>query len=306
MTKLPHEAMHAETIDQIARRALVEDLADEHMALSRDITSHWIVAAEAISGARIVARQKGVIAGIDLARAVFHQVDGEIDFAAVVEDGARVQPEESVVTLKGSTRSLLTAERTALNFLQHLSGVATLTRTFVEAISGTGATITDTRKTTPGLRVPEKQAVRTGGGVNHRFGLYDAVLIKDNHAEAVGGAGRAVELARAATAGMGSAVPVYAEARDLTEVRALLDAGPDRIMLDNMAIDSMRQAVGMIRDAAGTSVQIEATGGIALDKVRAVAETGVDLISVGALTHSAPALDLSLLVEPGSTRQSGI
>ena len=296
---LQTEAILPDRIDEIARRALAEDLDDENVALSRDLTSHWIVAEDKKARACIVARQNGVVAGLDVARSVFHQADAGIDFSARLSDGATVMADDLLVALAGSARALLTAERTALNFLQHLSGVATLTRAFVEAVAGTGVAITDTRKTTPGLRHLEKQAVRTGGGVNHRFGLFDAVLVKENHAAAAGGPDKAVELARAAALTLGTVVPVYAEARDLREVGALLTAGPDRIMLDNMTVDSMRQAVRTIRTRTGHVVEIEATGGIALDNVREVAETGVDLISVGALTHSARALDLSLLVEAG-------
>src|SRR3954447_11953609 len=196
-----------------------------------------------------------------------------------------------VAAVAGPARALLAAERTALNFLCHLSGVATQTARFVDRVELTGARVLDTRKTIPGLRLLEKQAVAAGGGANHRMGLYDAILIKENHVALAGGLEAAVGAARA------TSMPVEVECRDLGEVRTALAAGADRILLDNMAPADLREAVAL-RDAAGTGVELEASGGIDLATVREVAETGVDFISVGALTHSAPALDLSMLVEP--------
>ena len=279
---------------ELAARALAEDLGNSDLSPTRDITTHWILEGGAGS-ARIVARQRGVVAGLDAARSVFAQVDPTISFLERVGDGDLVAAGSEVISLDGPIASLLTAERTALNFLQHLSGIATLTRQFAEAVQGTGSAITDTRKTTPGLRELEKQAVELGGGVNHRMGLYDAVLIKENHADAAGGVEAAVSRARQAAAAAGRAVPIYAEARDLAEVAALLAAAPDRIMLDNMSVEQMGQAVASIRRAT-PNTEIEATGGIRLENVHLVAGTGVDLISVGALTHSAPAFDYSLLL----------
>jgi len=284
----------ATELAELAARALAEDLGHGDLSPARDITTHWILD-DGVGSARIVARQTGVVAGLDAARCVFAQVDPTVHFLERVSDGDLVAAEAEVVSLNGPVASLLTAERTALNFLQHLSGIATLTRQFAEAIQGTGSAITDTRKTTPGLRELEKRAVELGGGVNHRMGLYDAVLIKENHADAAGGVESAVSRARRAAEAAGQSVPIYAEARDFAEVEALLAAAPDRIMLDNMSVEQMDQAVASIR-RANPHAEIEATGGITLNNVRQVAGTGVNLISVGTLTHSAPAFDYSLLL----------
>ena len=275
--------------------ALCEDLGTPQPGPDDDLTASCVVARDRWAQASIVSRRRGVVAGLGAARLVFAQLDPDVSFTAVVEDGGQVVPDQPVIRLEGRARALLAGERTALNLLQHLSGVATITRQFVEAITGTGAHITDTRKTTPGLRALEKWAVRMGGGVNHRMGLYDAVLIKENHAASAGGVAAAVIQARAALAARGMAsTPVYAEARDLDEVQALMAAPPDRLMLDNMAPKQLAAAVAMVRQATRPPV-IEATGGVTLANVREVATTGVDLISIGALTHSAPALDLSML-----------
>ena len=295
MTNLRTEPVLETNLDELVRRALAEDLGDDGLDFSRDLTTRSIVAEEKQATAHIVARQSGVIAGLEVTRNTFHLVDDAVQFPSCVADGDVVEPDQVVVALRGRIRALLTAERTALNFLQRLSGIATLTRAFVNAVDGTGVAITDTRKTTPGLRQLEKQAVRMGGGENHRMGLYDAVLIKENHAESAGGPDRAVERARAAAAETGEAVPVYAEARNLKEVRLLINAAPDRIMLDNMPVDDMKRAVEAIREGA-RGIEIEATGGVTLHAVREIAATGVNLVSVGALTHSAPAFDLSLLI----------
>ncbi len=279
-------------IQALVEQALAEDLNSNTDPIAADLTTARIVPKGALARATIIARQAGVIAGLDLARAVFHHLDPTVAFEAHVAEGDAVATDDLIALLQGPATALLVGERTALNFLQHLSGVATLTHTYVTAIAGTKARITDTRKTTPGLRQHEKRAVTLGGGVNHRFGLYDAVLIKENHAATVGGVGQAVHLARQT----GDAIPVFVEARNLDEVHAVLPARPNRILLDNMPPEIMRQAVDLIRQA-DSDTTIEATGGITLDNVRQAAETGVDFISIGALTHSAPAMDLSMLFD---------
>lgn len=267
--------------------ALAEDLG------SGDWTSLWTIPAGARAQARIVAKAPGVLAGVDVAREVFATVDASVAVELLRRDGDAVAPGEEVARLVGSARSILGAERVALNFLQRLSGVATLTRAYVDRVSGTGARILDTRKTTPGMRLLEKAAVRAGGGTNHRIGLFDMVLIKENHVAAAGGIAAAVEAVRRQNE---RGLRVEIETRDLAEVDEALRAGVDVILLDNMTLDVLRDAVRRVA-ASGTPTQTEASGGVNLETVRAIAETGVDLISVGALTHSAPALDLSLLVE---------
>ena len=272
--------------------ALREDLGTDRFTAEADLTATWTVDGDSEDNARIIARQAGVCVGVDLARSVFARLDERITFLPVVEDGAQIAAEEDLIHLQGPARALLAGERTALNFLQQLSGVASLTRRFVAAVEGTSARITDTRKTTPGWRQLQKWAVQLGGGVNHRMGLYDAVLIKENHAAAAGGVGEAV--AKARLQALDHDVPIFVETEDLDEVQAALQEGPDRIMLDNMDSATMRQAVELIR-ANNPTIEIEATGGYTLETVREAAETGVDLISIGALTHSAPALDMSML-----------
>ena len=258
-----------------------------------DATSEAVLPASLMLCGRIVAKSTGGIAGLPVAEAVFSRVDPTLCFTPHVQDGARVVPGDLVAEVVGPGRGMLAAERIALNFLQHLSGIATLTWTFVDRVAGTRATILDTRKTHPGYRVLEKYAVRMGGGQNHRLSLHDMLLVKDNHIEAAGSLTAAVERARAAHPDL----PVEVEVKDLEELREALApdvAGrlPDRIMLDNMDLDQMGAAV---RLAAG-QVELEASGGVSLERVAAIAATGVDYISVGALTHSAPALDLSMLV----------
>jgi nicotinate-nucleotide pyrophosphorylase (carboxylating) len=233
----------------------------------------------------ILAKQEGVIAGLDVAQAVYHAIDPEVKFYPQVEESAWVRRGQILAIVHGRARSLLTAERTALNFLGRMSGIATLTRRFVEAVSGTKAVILDTRKTAPGLRIFDKLAVRRGGGQNHRFGLYDMSLIKDNHIDFVGSITEAVTRARAGAPGL----PVEVEARTLEDVREALELGIDRILLDNMSLEMMREAVRLV---AGR-VKLEASGNITLENVRAVAETGVDFISCGALTRSVRVFDLS-------------
>jgi nicotinate-nucleotide pyrophosphorylase (carboxylating) len=274
--------------ETIVELALAEDIG------GGDVTTLATVPAGAHARGTIVAKAPGVISGLDVAGAVFRRVNPAVDFAPRVADGQRVKPGEAVAAVAGLAASLLTAERVALNFLQRLSGVATLTAAYVDAVAGTRARIVDTRKTTPGLRLLEKAAVRHGGGHNHRFGLTDGVLIKDNHLAAVGGpdrVGRAVRLARE---GAPHSLRIEVEVTTLDELLRALEAGADVVLLDNMDLEAMRRAV----ELTGGRALLEASGGMTLDRVRAVAETGVDLISVGALTHSAPALDLSLEFAP--------
>jgi nicotinate-nucleotide pyrophosphorylase (carboxylating) len=264
--------------------ALAEDLGEG------DLTTAAVVPPGARARARIEQKEPGVPAGVRVAEKVFERVDPELRWHAHFAEGEWCEA-GMMAELAGSAASILAAERVALNFLGRLSGIATLTARFVQAIEGTDARILDTRKTTPGLRVLEKEAVRIGGGVNHRAGLFDAILVKENHAVLAGGVEVAARMALEAAR---DGVPVEVECATLDEVAGALDAGVPRLLLDNMAPEELRAAVQL---AAGRA-ELEASGGITLDNVRAVAETGVDYISIGALTHSAPALDVSLLLEP--------
>jgi nicotinate-nucleotide pyrophosphorylase (carboxylating) len=280
----------AEGLEEIVRRALVEDLG------SGDVTSEATVPAEARARARIVQKEPGVAFGLDVVEETMRQCGVEHVDRLVVEGQWRDGVPAEVLLASGSARSLLAAERTGLNFLGHLSGVATLTARFVEAVAGSGARILDTRKTTPGLRALEKAAVAAGGGHNHRLGLYDAILIKENHIALAGSLARAVHVARAANPDLA----VEVECRDLDETAYALGTGAERLLLDNMDLETLRGAV-RIRDENSSAERrpaLEASGGVDLKTVSAIAETGVDFISVGALTHSAPALDFSLLLEP--------
>jgi nicotinate-nucleotide pyrophosphorylase (carboxylating) len=276
-------------LEDLVARALAEDLG------GGDLTSEAVVAAEARARARIVQKQPGVVFGLGAAAEAFAQAGAEA-FDGQTEEGSwRDEVPADVALVDGRARALLAAERTALNLLCHLAGVATFTARFVEAVRGTGAAILDTRKTTPGLRALEKAAVAAGGGRNHRLGLYDAILIKENHAALAGGVGVAVERAREGHPGR----EVEVECRTLDELAEALAAGAERLLLDNMTPDELRAAVAE-RDAAGVDVPaptLEASGGVTLSNVAEIAATGVDFISVGALTHSAPALDLSMLLE---------
>ena len=265
----------------MVREALEEDAA------GNDITSIATILTERRSRCRIVARQRGVIAGIALAREAFRQRDSKASVRTTVKDGQLVNAGDEVMFVTASPRGLLSAERVALNYLQRLSGIATITHQFVDAVVGTGACILDTRKTTPGWRILEKYAVRAGGGMNHRMDLGAAVLIKDNHLAALDGdVAMAVQRAR----DLAPDKPIEVECDRLDQVRAALDAGAEIIMLDNMSAAKLREAVGLVDGRAVT----EASGGVRIETVRAIAETGVDWISVGALTHSAKALDLGL------------
>jgi nicotinate-nucleotide pyrophosphorylase (carboxylating) len=276
-------ALHADARTLIAA-ALAEDVGEG------DFTSLWTVPAERRAEARIVAKAAGVIAGSEVAAEVFRRVDPSLEIDVAAADGTSVEPGALAMAVRGSARSILTAERTALNFMQQLSGVATMTRRYVRAVQGTGARVIDTRKTTPGMRLLEKAAVRAGGGANHRVGLYDMVMIKDNHIAAAGGITAAVDAVRRENA---RGLRVEVETTGLEEVREALAARVDRIMFDNMTPELMREAVALVR-AADPRPETEASGGITLETIRGYALTGVDFISVGALTHSAPALDLSL------------
>lgn len=274
---------------ELIRAALEEDLG------SGDVTAEATVPVEVEAQARIVQKEPGVIYGLDLVQEVFRQVGiGDLD-RTVIEGHWHERVPRDVAFVNGPARALLAGERVALNFLGHLSGIATLTAQFVNAVAGTGTRILDTRKTTPGLRILEKQAVSWGGGLNHRFGLFDAVLIKENHIAMAGGLAEAVAACRRGGRGM----MIEVEAEELNQVRQALDSGADRILLDNMGPAELGAAVAA-RDLDGGGVELEASGGIDLGNVRAAAESGVDFISVGALTHSAPQLDVSMLLEkPG-------
>lgn len=269
-----------------------------HLALSEDVgsgdfTSRWTIPADAVGEAVIVAKEPTVVAGVDAAQRVFHTVDEGLELIVRRGDGALAIREQVILEIRGRLRSILTAERAALNFLAHLSGIATLTRDFVDAVAGSRARIVDTRKTTPGLRFLEKAAVRAGGGMNHRMGLYDMVLVKDNHIAAAGGIGEAL-----AAVGEHNApgLPVEVEVSSLRQLSAALKNPPDRILLDNMSVREMEEAVHRVSTLGGERPELEASGNVTLDRVAAIAGTGVDLISVGALTHSAPAADLSLRI----------
>lgn len=271
------------SIPEIVARALAEDVGDG------DLTSAATVDPAIRAVAVITQKAPGVIYGLDVAEAAFRAVDGDAVCTRLGPEGEWREGGE-VLRIEASARGILTAERTALNFLQRLSGVATLTARCVEAVRGTGVRILDTRKTTPGLRLLEKAAVRAGGGTNHRIGLFDAILIKENHAAMAGGIAEAVRRAR----DHAPEVPLEVECRDLAEVDEALGAGAPRLLLDNMTPAQLREAVVHI----GGRAETEASGGVTLETLRAVASTGVDFISVGALTHSAPALDCSLLLDP--------
>lgn len=269
----------------VAERALEEDLA------AGDVTTDLVIPARARASGRLVAREKGILAGRDLARAVFETLDASLAMELEVEDGGRLEPGHTVLRVEGSARSILRAERTALNFLQRLSGIATLTARFVDAVAGTGARIVDTRKTTPGLRALEKHAVRCGGGSNHRFSLSDGFLLKDNHRAVLQAEGRPLASAvQGVRRLLSHTVLVEVEIDDPARLEEVIEAGADAVLLDNFSVAELRAAV----EEARGRVLLEASGGITLETVAAVAETGVDLISVGALTHSAPSLDLAL------------
>ncbi|MCB9476536.1 MAG: carboxylating nicotinate-nucleotide diphosphorylase [Deltaproteobacteria bacterium] len=278
----PHELDAVER--DLIGRALREDLG------SGDVTTESTIPETAVGLGRIRAKESLILAGLPYAREVFAQVDPKLEFETLVSDGDALSPGDVAATVRGSLRSLLIGERLALNLMQHLSGVATTTRRFVDEVAGTGARVTDTRKTMPLWRRAQKYAVRCGGGVNHRMALYDAVLIKDNHVDAVGSLPEAVRRARGH---VGPDLPIIVEIRDIAEIDGAVEAGATRLLLDNMTPDRLREAVAHVAGRAVT----EASGGVELATVRAIAETGVDLISIGALTHSVIAADLNMKIE---------
>ena len=272
-------------IGRLIEQALFEDVG------FGDITSESLIPEEQLGRAEFIAKESGIISGIDIVKLVFSCVDGQVTFESSVQDGALVEAGVSLGIIDGPARSLLTGERVALNFLQRMSGIATLTHKFVHAVAGTKAKITDTRKTVPGLRVLDKKAVVDGGGINHRFGLDSMVLIKDNHIAAAGGITNAVTRCKENLKAQGIEVPIEVETTTIDQVKEVLSIdGISRIMLDNFSIGVMKEAVALINGA----IEIEASGGVNLQTVRTIAETGVDVISVGALTHSPKALDISL------------
>jgi nicotinate-nucleotide pyrophosphorylase (carboxylating) len=275
-------------VEEMIDRALAEDLG------KGDVTTEALISGDRQGTSFLVAKKDGVLAGMSVARQVFHRVDPELKVEILLEDGARVKPGTRIATVSGSIASILKAERLALNFLQRLSGIASQTNRYVEAVKGLPVRIMDTRKTTPGLRLLEKHAVSAGGGENHRMSLRDGILIKDNHLAALRSQGLNIkEIVAKARHNSPEQLPVEVEVTTVAEASEAAEAGADIVMLDNMSPDDMRQAVKSI----GGRALVEASGGITLDNVRAVAETGVDFISIGALTHSAKALDISVELE---------
>ena len=272
-------AVATDTLERVVYAALAEDVG------AGDVTTEATVDSDAVGSAELVLKEAGIVCGLAAAEAVFRALDPDVRFEALVEDGTPVERMTVVAVVSGPLRALLTGERVALNFLGRLSGIGTLTRSYVDTVAGTGVAILDTRKTTPGLRVLEKHAVACGGGKNHRFGLDDAVLVKDNHLAAVGSIRAAVERLRAATD-----LPIEVECDTLDQVSEALAAEVDAILLDNMTPADLVAAVALTRGQA----RLEASGGITLETIRSIAETGVDEISIGALTHSARSLDVSL------------
>jgi nicotinate-nucleotide pyrophosphorylase (carboxylating) len=277
----------SEVLATLVGLALAEDVG------RGDWTSQWTIDGEAWGRAVVVAKVPLVVAGLAAAVKVFRMLDPDLQVELRAADGFRARSEDVILEVSGRVQTILGAERTALNFLAHLSGVATLTRRFVEAIEGTSARIVDTRKTTPGWRYLEKDAVRAGGGFNHRMGLHDMVLVKDNHIAAAGGIEAAIRAVRREN---DLDLPVEVEVGDLDQLEAALRLGVERVLLDNMGVDLLREAVRRTHALGENRPELEASGNVTLETVRPVAETGVDLISVGALTHSAPAVDLSLRV----------
>ena len=279
-------------VRSIVRRALEEDLPDS--------TSDSIFDPDGRSSARIVAKASGVLAGLPFASVAFDEVDPDSILEPRVADGDRITPGDIVAIVRGQTRALLAAERTALNLLQRASGIATETRRYVDAVAGTGAMILDTRKTAPGLRVLDKYAVRIGGGQNHRMSLHDMAMIKNNHVDGAGSITTAIDRVRRANPDLA----IMVEVRDLDELREAIGAGSRLILLDNMTIKELESAVSLARELAPAEgvLALEASGGITLNNVREVAETGVDRISIGALTHSVTALDISMRIDSGDDR----
>jgi nicotinate-nucleotide pyrophosphorylase (carboxylating) len=275
-------------VEEIIDRALAEDLG------KGDVTTEALISSDQQGTGFIVAKREGILAGTGVAKQIFHRVDPELKYEIFLEDGGRVRPGNRVAGVSGSIASILRAERVVLNFLQHLSGIASETNRYVARVEGLPVRIMDTRKTTPGLRSLEKYGVRMGGGENHRMNLGDGILIKDNHLAGLRGRGLGIkEIVTRARKNAPERLPVEVEVRNISEALEAVKAGADIVMLDNMNIEDMRKAVTSIHGRA----LLEASGGITLENVRAVAETGVDFISIGALTHSASALDISLELE---------
>ena len=293
MNEVVRRALEVAGLDTGECEHLVELALDEDLRFGPDVTTAATIGPDQVARGDVVARQAGIVCGVPVALAVLDAVGVPLDGVAVRHrDAEAVQPGGVVLSIDASLRPMLVAERTLLNFMTHLSGVATLTHRWVEALAGTACQVRDTRKTTPGLRQLEKYAVRCGGGANHRLGLGDAALIKDNHVAATGGIATAVAAVRAAE----PAMPLEVECDNLAQVAEAVGAGATVILLDNMAIAEIREAVSMVRQVPG--VVLEASGGVSLDNARAIAEAGVDFIAVGALTHSAPVLDLGLDLSP--------
>ncbi|ACM36587.1 MULTISPECIES: carboxylating nicotinate-nucleotide diphosphorylase [Rhizobium/Agrobacterium group] len=279
--------MFSHSLPRVIVEPLVRNALSEDLGLAGDITSMAVIPADHRSTVQIASRRDGVIAGLDVSAIAFELVDPGLVMTPHVSDGAAVKAGDVLATISGSSRSLLTGERVALNFLGHLSGIATVTRQIVDAVSGTKAAVACTRKTIPGLRALEKYAVRMGGGMNHRFALYDAVLIKDNHVAIAGSVTQAILRARG---GVGHMVKIEVEVDTLDQLREAMEIGVDAVLLDNMTPEQLREAVEIV---AGRSIT-EASGGITPQTARAVAQSGVDLLSVGWITHSAPVLDIGL------------
>jgi len=283
VTKPPASPPIPEYLDSLISRALKEDIN------SGDITTNSIVGEDSKSRAIWKAKQNGVIAGLFIGKKVFQSLESDINWQLQVEEGQRVKSGDTLLTIEGSTRALLTGERTALNFVQRLCGIATQTAEYVKKLDGTDTLILDTRKTAPGFRVLDKYAVKTGGGENHRMGLYDMALIKENHISAAGGITNAVEAIRA----LDDEIQIEVEITNLEQIEEALDAGSDMIMLDNMSNEAMKSAVKFI----GGKAKTEASGNITLNRLKEIAETGVDYISAGALTHSVKAFDISQTIK---------
>ncbi len=277
-------------VDDLLRRALAEDLGKRG-----DVTSEAVFSTDDRAAARIAAKQDGVLSGVSLIPRLFALLDARVEVHLAASDGDRLSPGTRIARLSGPVRGILAGERTILNLLQRLSGIATMTARMVAAIEGTATRLLDTRKTTPTLRALEKKAVVDGGGCNHRFGLYDMVLLKDTHVKAAGGVGAAIRRVRRSL-GESSGLRIEAEVESVEAFGEALRERPDRIMLDNMNLDQMRACVNRVRDA-GVTVELEASGNVGLNTVRGIADTGVDYISAGCLTHSAPALDIHLVIE---------
>lgn len=271
------------TIDDIIKRAIQEDINYV------DVTTDYLLSDDAVTTANYVAKDSGVVAGVEIAVRVYELLDPAVEYEIRKQDGDAVQKGDIILTLKGKTKTLLKGERTSLNLIQHLSGIATITSKCVKLVEGTNATITDTRKTLPGLRALQKYAVTVGGGRNHRYNLSDGAMLKDNHIDAYGSMTNAVNALRAK---IGHMVKIEVETRNLDELREALSAGADVIMLDNMSLEEMREAVEITAGCA----KLEASGNITDENIRAVAETGVDIISLGALTHSVKAFDISMKI----------